>query len=459
MLSTFRLGLLALVGMLFLPTPVAGASNDEVAWKGCGEQFECAKVRVPLDWDKPSGRKIKLAVIRHLASRPEERIGSMFVNPGGPSGSVEHVRENGVDLDAAGQGRFDVIGWDIRGAVDSTHVRCFRTEQSRARFFGDWSIPTPGFDSSGIRGTTAALARRCGEVSGSLLRHISTADTARDLDYLRRLVGDRKLTYVGDSAGTFIGQTYAAMFPRRVRALVLDGLVDPEAFTRGTEAGYANQLAATDQGFEGFLSLCESAGPDRCALAGSGPVAARVDALLADLRRAPIPAPSADPPGELTYGDALSAIIIEMSSGPSTWPDLAAQLEQAARGDGSALATKGRLLTAAFSSQDCRSRSGCRRAHLRGQSRPARARGVAGRPRSTHRRQLHLRTGDHVVALGAVRVMARAQRRSLHRPVEHRDQEPGSRDRHPVRPEHPIRQRPSCRAPARQRRPADPRRL
>ena len=352
MLSTFRLGLLALVGMLLLPTPVAGASNDEIGWKGCGEQLECAKVRVPLDWDKPGGRKIKLAVIRHLASRPDERIGSMFVNPGGPSGSAQYVRESGTELDAAGQGRFDVVGWDIRGAVDSTHVRCFRSEQSLAQFFGAWSIPTPGFDSSGIRDTTAALARRCGEVSGGLLRHISTADTARDLDYLRRLVDDRKLTYVGNSAGTFIGQTYAAMFPRRVRALVLDGLVDPEAFTRGTEAGYANQLAATDRGFDGFLSLCESAGPDRCALAGSGPVAARVDALLADLRRAPIPAPLADPPGELTYGDALSAIIIEMSSGPSTWPDLAAQLEQAARGDGSALATKGRVLTAAFSSQD-----------------------------------------------------------------------------------------------------------
>ena len=256
-------------------------------------------------------------------------------------------------MDAAGQGRFDVVGWDIRGAVDSTHVRCFRSEQSRARFFGDWSIPTTGLESSLIRGKTAALARRCGEVSGGLLRHISTADTARDLDYLRRLVGDRKLTYIGLSAGTFIGQTYADMFPRRVRALVLDGVVDPVAYTRGTEAGYANQLADTDRGFEGFLSLCESAGPGPLRI-GRRAVPWRHASmqLLADLRRAPIPAPSADPPGELTYGDALSAILIEMSSGPSTWPDLAAQLEQAARGDGSALATKGRLLTAAFSSQD-----------------------------------------------------------------------------------------------------------
>jgi pimeloyl-ACP methyl ester carboxylesterase len=350
--SALRLGLSTLLGTLLLAAAPAGAADVDIHWKACGEQLECAKVRVPLDWDRPDGREIKLAVIRHLASKPEERIGSMFVNPGGPGGSVEQVRGEGAELDAAGQGRFNVVGWDIRGAVESTHVHCFRSELSRLRFFDDWSIPTPGLDSAGIRGKTAALARRCGEVSGGLLRHISTADTARDLDYLRRLVGDRKLTYKGDSAGTFIGQTYANMFPRRVRALVLDGVVDPAAFTKGTEAGYVNQLAFSDRGFEGFLSLCESAGPEHCVLAGAGPVAPRVHGLLADLRRASIPAPSADPPGALTYGDALSAIIVSMSGGPAAWPDLAAQLDQAARGDGSALATAGRVLTPAFSTQD-----------------------------------------------------------------------------------------------------------
>ena len=366
---TPRPGLIALstlVGMSLLATSstgstaappqtsaaLVGAANGAIAWTACGEQLECAKVRVPLNWEHPRGGKIKLAVIRHRASRPEERIGSMFVNPGGPGGSVEQVREEGASLDAAGQGRFDVVGWDIRGAGDSTHVRCFRGEKRRARFFANWSIPTPGRQSRRIAHKTATLARRCGEVSGRLLRHISAADTARDLDHLRRLVGDRKLTYVGISAGTFIGQTYANMFPRRVRAMVLDGVVDPVAYTRGTEAGYANQLRFSDRGFEGFLSLCESAGPAGCALAGDGPVAPRVDQMLAQLRGGSIPAPSADPPGELTYGDALSAIIVEMSAGPATWPDLAAQLDAAASGDGSALATAGRLLTTAFSSQD-----------------------------------------------------------------------------------------------------------
>jgi pimeloyl-ACP methyl ester carboxylesterase len=324
---------------------VAGA----VGWRDCGENLECATVRVPLDWDRPGGRRIKLAVIRHLASRPGKRIGSLFMNPGGPGGSVDVVRADAESLDARGGGRFDVVGWDIRGAGASRHVRCFRNERSRSRFFRNWSIPTTRRTSLGMVRKTARLSRRCGRLSGRLLRHISTADTARDLDYLRRLVGDHRLTYVGISGGTFIGQTYANMFPRRVRAMVLDGVLDPVAYTKGTKANYISELRYADRAFYGFLSLCESAGPVRCGLAGHGPVAPRVEALFARLRRAPIPAPGS-PDGELTYGDALSAIIVYMSNSPGSWPELAAAINSAAEGDGSELAKASGLLTTSFSS-------------------------------------------------------------------------------------------------------------
>jgi pimeloyl-ACP methyl ester carboxylesterase len=327
------------------------ADRPAIAWLDCGDRLQCARVSVPLDWDRPHGHKIKLAMIRRLASRPADRIGSLFVNPGGPGGSVEKVRNDGASLDAAGGGRFDVVGWDIRGAGESAPVRCFRSEKSLARFFVHWSIPATRQDSRRYVRQTAALARRCGAVSGTLLRHISTADTARDLDYLRRLVGDGRLSYLGISGGTFIGQTYANMFPRRVRAMVLDGLVDPVAYTKGTEAGYANQLAYTDRAFKGFTSLCEKAGVTRCALAGESHVAARVNELFRRLRHASIGAPSADPRGRLTYGDALSAIVVDMSVGPAEWPILAAQLDQAAHGDGSELLRRSRILTQAFSSQ------------------------------------------------------------------------------------------------------------
>src|SRR5437867_452543 len=329
-----------------------GPGAAPIAWSICGEMLECARVRVPLDWGTSDGQTIELAVIRRLASRPDERIGSLFVNPGGPAGSVQKVRDDGASLDSLGKGRFDVVGWDIRGAGESAPVECFRSEKARARFFSGWSIPTTAPESLLYVIKTGALAHRCGEVSGRILRHISTADTVRDLDYLRQLVGDRQLTYLGISGGTFIGQTYVNMFPRRVRAMVLDGVVNAAAYTKGTEAGYANQLSYSDRAFQGFLALCEDAGPARCALAGQGPVAQRVDELLARLRRGPIPAPFADPPGELTYGDALCAIVVSMSGGPVNWPSMATQLDAAARGDGSALLTRGRVLTSVFSSQE-----------------------------------------------------------------------------------------------------------
>ena len=138
---------------------------------------------------------------------------------------------------------------------------------------------------------TVDYARRCAARSGRLLAHISTADTVRDLDYLRSLVGDRRLNYRGESYGTFLGQTYANMFPRRVGRMVIDALIDPVPFTRSVEAGLASSEAESDLVFKKFLSLCQQAGPARCALAGQGPVAQRARALLARLRRGPIPAP------------------------------------------------------------------------------------------------------------------------------------------------------------------------
>ena len=222
---------------------------------------------------------------------------------------------------------------------ESTHVRCFRNEESMARFYGEgWTFPTTPASSRRYVPKTVAYARRCEALSGSLLEHISTKDTVRDLDYLRQLVGDPKLNYRALSYGTFIGETYANMFPDQVRAMVINGLIDPVAFTKSVEANLAGSGADGNRVFEQFLSLCEQAGPEKCALAGQGPVAPRVRALLTRLQGKPIPAPSAPPPRRLRYSDALLAFWLALGT-PSSWPTLAAGLEQAANGDGSALAT------------------------------------------------------------------------------------------------------------------------
>ncbi len=319
--------------------------GDPIAWGPCnpsGPRLQCARVRVPLDWDHPNGRTIHLAVIRHLASKPKRRIGTLFINPGGPGDTgVGLVSGDPEGVDAFGDGRFNVVSWDPRGTHASTRVRCFRSRRAEARFWAGASIPTTRPAAKRTVAHARALARRCGRVSGWLLPHISTADTARDLDYLRRLVGERKLTYVGLSYGTYLGQTYANMFPDRIRAMLLDGVVNAPAYSKGAESREVELSGSADDVFHQFLSLCESAGQKRCALAGGRQTAAqRWERLLAKIKRRPIPAPGANgtqlSPQKLNYGDLLLSQFEPMRA-PRTWPQDAANLRAALGKDGTAL--------------------------------------------------------------------------------------------------------------------------
>jgi pimeloyl-ACP methyl ester carboxylesterase len=326
-------------------TGAATPFGAPIAWRPCkppGPRLQCARVRVPLDWEHPNGRTIHLAVIRHLASKPKQRIGTLFINPGGPGDTgVGLVSGDPEGVDSFGDGRFNVVSWDPRGTHASTRVRCFHNRRSEARFWAGASIPTTRATAKRAVRRARALARRCGRVSGWLLPHISTADTARDMDYLRRRVGERKLTYVGLSYGTYLGQTYANMFGDRVRAMLLDGVVNALAYSNGAESRAANFSGAADEVFHQFLALCESAGPKRCALAGGRQSASqRWARLLARIKRRPIPAPGANgtqlSPHELNYGDLLLSQFEPMRA-PRTWPQDAANLRAALGGDGTAL--------------------------------------------------------------------------------------------------------------------------
>ncbi|HVQ90120.1 MAG TPA: alpha/beta fold hydrolase [Mycobacteriales bacterium] len=321
------------------PGTAAAAPVSRVDWVGCGPRLECATVPVPLDWARPGGATIALSVIRHLASRPGQRIGSLLVNPGGPGDSgVADVADRGDLLDALTEGRFDIVGWDPRGSGNSAPVSCFADAAQRAAFWGPLVVPSTRADERRYLPKTVELARRCGARNGALLAHISTADQVRDVDHLRRLVGDRQLTFLGESNGTLMGQTYANMFPGRVRAMALDGVVDPIDYNGGTAAALAAGLTDADLVFGKFLELCEAAGPARCALAGHGEsVTRRVHRLLDRLRRMPLPAPGATPPGQLTYGEALALIKFNVPSDPADWPLSAQLLESGMQGDGSVI--------------------------------------------------------------------------------------------------------------------------
>ena len=270
---------------------VSSVANGEVGapivWGACdpppppGVDLQCARIRVPLDWDDPNGRTISLAVIRHLAQQagPADRH-----DVHQPGRTRRHRRRPGAGRPCrtrrrSGGGRFDVVSWDPRGTNASTRVLCFRRPAGARRASGRApSIPITRAASERFRRKTADLARRCGEVSGWLLPHISTADTARDLDHLRVLLGEEKLTYVGLSYGTYLGQTYANMFPDRVRAMLLDGIVDAVEYSKSAEAR---------------VGRISSAQPTRSSTSSSASVRERRARALRARRWRPDPRPSA----------------------------------------------------------------------------------------------------------------------------------------------------------------------
>ena len=346
-----RWGLAAVLLLGFAPSAAADSPQSQkspsttIVWQSCGDRLECARIRVPLDWDHPRGRTIGLALIRHLASRPEARIGSLFVNPGGPGESgVGFVRNAGDELDGWGDGRFDVVSWDPRGTHASTPVRCFRSQRAADTFWKGASIPTTKRASKAYSRKVADLAKRCGRISGWLLPHISTADTARDLDHLRQLVGEATMTYAGLSYGTMLGQTYANMYPRRVRAMMLDGVVDPVHYMRSAESRTAHGVQGVDEVYDQFLTICRQVGPQRCALAGGKRTPAqRMRTLLQRVRQSPIPAPQVAPPAALDEGDLLLSQFQPLRA-PADWPLNASQLKAALNGDASDLETGARPL-------------------------------------------------------------------------------------------------------------------
>ena len=328
-------------------SPIADPNGvgDPIAWTECdppGSGVQCATIKVPLDWDRPNGRTIRLALARHLASKPGQRIGTLFINPGGPGDTgVGLIRGDPTGLDAIGDGRFDVMSWDPRGTHASTRVRCFASSRSETRFWAGASLPTNTATAKRVQRRGAAVAARCGRLSGWLLPHISTADTARDLDHLRDLMGEDKLTYVGLSYGSYLGQTYANLFPDRVRAMLLDGIVDPVRYSRSAESRIAVSAEPSDDVLDQLLRLCEAAGPQRCALAGGKYTPAeRWNRLRARLERKPIPAPGANgtspSPQHLSLGDLGVSQFSPLRS-PATWPGDAADIAAALGGDGSAL--------------------------------------------------------------------------------------------------------------------------
>ncbi|MEU7131940.1 alpha/beta hydrolase [Streptomyces sp. NPDC046261] len=239
--------------VLTAPTATARPGPPPLTWKPCtaGSATECATLPVPLDYRKPDGRQIELAVSRLRSDRPQERRGTLLVIPGGPGGSgTEKLAKVGAELRAETRGMYDLVGFDPRGVGGSTKADCELAEDDldlvRLR-------PWPGPD--GDIGPSVARARHIAEActrnGGELIRSFSTANEVRDIDRLRQALGEEKLSAWGTSYGTYVGAVYAQKYPERTDRWVLDsnGDPDPERVERGW---LANMSAAADDRFPDF---------------------------------------------------------------------------------------------------------------------------------------------------------------------------------------------------------------
>jgi pimeloyl-ACP methyl ester carboxylesterase len=253
----------------------AGAASA-IDWQACHQTFMCAKVRVPLDYDRPDGRQITLSLAMMPATDKAHRVGSLFINPGGPGGSgVDFLLEAGpVLFTPQVRARFDIIGFDPRGIIRSTPLTCFPTQEQSFSVFQDVPYPTTVGEQRNWIDLEHQFDGACRLRGGDMLDHMSTADAARDLDRLRQMVGDSALTYYGVSYGSFLGNVYANLFPDKVRAVVIDGVLDPVAWTTGSGDGttvpFSTRLhsaAGTQATLDEFLRLCDAGGPSRCEFA------------------------------------------------------------------------------------------------------------------------------------------------------------------------------------------------
>ncbi|MEV0250045.1 alpha/beta hydrolase [Nocardia sp. NPDC050712] len=250
------------------------APVPELAWAPCADpelrKFQCAVAKVPRDYGQPHGPALELAVVRQPAADPERRIGTLFTAVGGPGGSGLDWARKGATLYAGEiSRRFDVVTFDQRGIGRSAQVRCFANAAEQQRFWLGATIPPVNAQQeAAAEQASRALAAGCATHSADLLPHLTTVDAARDLDLLRRALGEDKISYAGGSYASYLGQVYGALFGDRVRALLLGSMIDPEIYTGDTRAQVTATAVGTEEVFGEFLRLCAEAGRLRCSFAG-----------------------------------------------------------------------------------------------------------------------------------------------------------------------------------------------
>ncbi|WP_030299339.1 alpha/beta hydrolase [Streptomyces katrae] len=320
------------------PTAVPAALRpyyeQKLSWRDCGVPgFQCATMKAPLDYAHPeSGQDVDIAVARRQATGPGKRLGSLVVNPGGPGGSgIGYLQAYaGIGYPAAVRAQYDMVSFDPRGVDRSSPVQCLSGPEMD-KFTQVDQTPDNAAERAGLVAAFKEFAAGCQSRSQRVLPHVSTVEAARDMDVLRAVLGDEKLSYVGASYGTFLGATYAELFPGRVGRLVLDGAMDP---SRPALELNRDQTGGFETALRSFIKDCAKQ-PD-CPLGKGGPEA-MTEQLKEFFRKADAqPVPSGDPDRPLGESLATTGVIAALYD-ESAWPQLREALTAAMNGDGSGL--------------------------------------------------------------------------------------------------------------------------
>ncbi|MFD3786845.1 alpha/beta hydrolase [Streptomyces cyaneofuscatus] len=338
--------------------------GQRLQWTDCAtDGYECARLTVPRDYARPgNGRTFVLPVARAAATGPARRIGSLVYNPGGPGAGGASSLEEGMDeaFGAAVRARFDIVSFDPRGVGGS--VPALTCEPAEAEEPEEPEEPEAGVeeapaeetpddfydavaplyprteaDRSAAASGARTAAEDCEEHSGPILRHVGTEDAARDLDVLRAALGERRLTYLGWSYGTSLGTSYAEQFPRRVRAMVLDGAIDPSL---DWSQRVISQSAGFRRSVDDYAEQCAEIAGDSCPGASPQEIRALIEHLYQRAEREPLPVAEDSAYAEYGGMDAtavLDAVSMAMYTPEDQWEPLSEALREADRGDATKL--------------------------------------------------------------------------------------------------------------------------
>ncbi|MTA15318.1 MAG: alpha/beta fold hydrolase [Actinobacteria bacterium] len=303
-----------------------GPCDDEVATDPI---LECGSLTVPLDPQNPGGDTIDIAMVRVPAADPDDRVGAVLFNPGGPGGSgFDYVAQAGTTMvSEMGLEDFDVIGFDPRGVDRSNGLRCLADAEIDASMYLDYTPDTPE-EQAAVDAVDGQFEEACLAAFGDTLIHYSTVNTAYDMDAIRAALGDEQISFIGISYGTYLGSMYATLFPDRVRAMVLDAAFEPTGDT--IEQQYTTQAQGFDDAFENWVEWCQT--NESCAFR-SDDVTAAWDALRLQLDATPAPASD----GRLANETVLDTATNSALYSESQWPLLASALQSASAGDGDEL--------------------------------------------------------------------------------------------------------------------------